>query len=51
MGNAKFQVFDKGLLRRLEELVSLSDEDRQGILFALDGLLRDAKTRQAYTGG
>jgi hypothetical protein len=42
------QVFDKSLLRRVEELASLPEQDRQGILFALDGLLRDAKARMAY---
>ena len=48
VGIAQMQVFDKGLLRRVEELASLSEQDREGILFALDGLLRDAKARMAY---
>ena len=42
------QVFDKGLLRRVEELANLPEQDRRGGLFALDGLLRDAKARMAY---
>ncbi len=48
VGIAQMQVFDKGLLRRVEELANLPEQDRQGILFALDGLLRDAKARMAY---
>jgi len=48
LGNGDLQVFDKGLLKRIEDLSSLPDDDRKGILFALDGLLRDAKARVAY---
>ena len=48
VGIGEMQVFDKSLLRRVEELASLPEQDRQGILFALDGLLRDAKARMAY---
>lgn len=39
---------DPIMLKRLQELLSLPEKDRDGILFALDGLLRDAKTRIAY---
>ena len=49
VGIADMQVFDKGLLNRIEELAALPVQDRQGILFALDGLLRDAKSRKAYS--
>ena len=48
VGNADSKVFDKGLLKRLEELTTLPENDKKGILFALDGLLRDAKARMAY---
>ncbi len=48
VGIGEMQVFDKSLLRRVEELANLPEQDRQGILFALDGLLRDAKARMAY---
>lgn len=48
VGNADLEVFDKGLLKRLEQLTSLPENDKKGILFALDGLLRDAKARMAY---
>ena len=49
VGQSETAVVHKSLLRRLEELVSLPDQDQKGILFALDGLLRDAKTRSAYS--
>lgn len=49
VGQSETTVVDKSLLRRLEELINLPDQDQQGILFALDGLLRDAKTRHAYS--
>jgi hypothetical protein len=39
---------DPVMLKRLQELLALPEKDREGILFALDGLLRDAKTRLAY---
>ena len=39
---------DPAMLKRLNELNSLSELDRDGILYALDGLLRDAKARKAY---
>lgn len=48
VGNGDLQVFDKNLLKRIEDLASLPEDDRKGILFALDGLLRDAKARIAY---
>ena len=43
------KVIDKSLLRRLEKLGSLPDQDQRGILFALDGLLRDAKARTTHS--
>jgi len=48
VGNAELKVFDKNLLKRLEDLTVLPESDKQGILFALDGLIRDAKARMAY---
>lgn len=36
------------MLKRLNDLNELSATDREGILYALDGLLRDAKARKAY---
>lgn len=39
---------DPAMLKRLNDLSVLSENDRNCILYALDGLLRDAKTRQSY---
>ena len=39
---------DPGMLKRLNDIVSLPQKDKEGILYALDGLLRDAKTRLTY---
>ena len=39
---------DPIMLKRLNELNALSELDKERILYTLDGLLRDAKTRQAY---
>lgn len=41
-------LLDKDLIKRITEIQQLSEADRQGIFFALDGLLRDAKARKAY---
>ena len=39
---------DPIMLQRLKDINSLSDEDRKCVLFNIDAVLRDAKTRQAY---
>ena len=39
---------DKKMLQRLKDLLSLPEKDKEAILYNLDALLRDAKTRQAY---
>jgi hypothetical protein len=36
------------MLKRLNDIDALPDEDKKYILYAIDGLLRDAKTRAAY---
>ncbi|MFK7050997.1 HTH-type transcriptional regulator ImmR [Flavobacterium columnare] len=36
------------MLQRLNELDALPEDDKKCILYTLDGLLRDAKTRLAY---
>lgn len=36
------------MIRRFKDLLSLQDDTKEHILFALDAMLRDAKTRQAY---
>lgn len=39
---------DPEMLNRMNELNSLSEPDKGVILYAIDGLIRDAKTRKAY---
>jgi transcriptional regulator with XRE-family HTH domain len=39
---------DKVMLERVNNLLNLNQKDRDYILFALDGLIRDAKARQTY---
>lgn len=39
---------DPAMLKRMNELRQLADSDRNIILYAIDGLIRDAKTRKAY---
>jgi len=39
---------DKAMLERWQTLEALPSADRERILFVLDSLMRDAKTRQAY---
>ena len=42
------QEVDNGVLKRVLEIQKLSGDDKEHILFTLDALLRDAKTRMAY---
>jgi transcriptional regulator with XRE-family HTH domain len=39
---------DPVMLQRLKEINSLSDEEKKCVLFNLDAVLRDTKTRRAY---
>jgi transcriptional regulator with XRE-family HTH domain len=39
---------DPDMLKRLKEINALPEEDRKCILYNLDAVLRDVKTRQAY---
>ncbi len=39
---------DPAMLKRLREINSFADNDKHCILYAIDGLLRDAKTRITY---
>lgn len=43
-----FVFEDKKMLQRLKDILSLPEKDKDAILYNLDALLRDAKTRQAY---
>ncbi|WP_341836407.1 helix-turn-helix transcriptional regulator [Chitinophaga pollutisoli] len=39
---------DPAMLKRINDIDALPETDKQHILYALDGLLRDAKTSAAY---
>ncbi len=39
---------DPEMLKRLKDINALSEEDKNHILFNLDAVLRDVKTKQAY---
>ena len=41
---------DPSMLKRLNEINELPSNEREALLFNVDAVLRDAKTRQAYAG-
>jgi transcriptional regulator with XRE-family HTH domain len=40
---------DKAMMQRWQQVDSLNQHDKERILFVVDGLVRDAKARQAYS--
>lgn len=44
-------IQEKAMLNRWQSLETLKPEDRERILYVIDSLVRDAKTRQAYHTG
>lgn len=48
-GDAELKVLDKKTLQRIQEIEKFPDDERKVIYKILDSLLRDAKTKQAYT--
>ncbi|MCP4278303.1 MAG: helix-turn-helix transcriptional regulator [Gammaproteobacteria bacterium] len=44
-------IQDKAMLDRWQSLETLKPDDRERILYVIDSLMRDAKTRQAYHAG
>jgi transcriptional regulator with XRE-family HTH domain len=40
---------DPSMLKRLNDINQLPERDKEHILYTIDGLLRDAKTRQSYS--
>ncbi len=40
---------DQEMLKRLKEINALSEKDKECILYNLDAVLRDVRTRQAYS--
>jgi transcriptional regulator with XRE-family HTH domain len=43
------EIKDKAMLQRLAEIEALEQEDKKTIVHVIDSLLRDAKTKKAYT--
>jgi hypothetical protein len=39
---------DPDMLRRLNEINAMPDKDKEAVLYNLDAVLRDVRTRQAY---
>lgn len=48
LGGSNSAVLDKELLKRLEDIESLTKEDKDKIYYFIDMAVRDAKARQAY---
>ena len=40
---------DPAMLQRLKDINSLNEQEKNCVLFSLDAILRDSKTRRAYT--
>lgn len=49
VGQGKNATFDHKTLQRLEEMEQLSEQDKQKIFDYLDLIIRDNKTRKAYS--
>ncbi|WP_420319183.1 helix-turn-helix domain-containing protein [Ekhidna sp.] len=49
IGNSQDYVKDQNMLKRINDILSLNDKDKDHILFTIDAMLRDAKTRKAYS--
>ena len=47
-GRSLASLKDKKMMERFNDLLALKEKDKEYVLFTLDGLLRDAKARQAY---
>lgn len=50
LGGSENAVLDKELLKRLEDIESLTKEDKDKIYYFIDMAVRDAKARKAYGG-
>jgi len=49
IGNSNNYIKDKSMLNRFNDILALNQKDKEHLLFTIDALLRDAKTRQAYS--
>lgn len=48
-GNTDNYLKDKSMLDRINNILSLNEKDKEHILMTIDALIRDAKTRKAYS--
>ena len=48
VGNSETTLKDKNMLTRFNNILKLNKQDKEHILFTLDAMLRDARTRQSY---
>ena len=49
IGSSDNYIKDKSMLKRINDILALNDKDKEHLLFTIDAMLRDAKTRQAYS--
>jgi transcriptional regulator with XRE-family HTH domain len=49
IGNSDNFIKDKALLKRINEILALSDKDRDHVFALLDAFLRDTKARKVYS--
>lgn len=49
VGEGQNAQFNKQAIKRLEEITNLSDKERDTVFTVIDALIRDYKTRKAYT--
>ncbi|MFH1326469.1 MAG: helix-turn-helix transcriptional regulator [Candidatus Falkowbacteria bacterium] len=47
-GNSEYPLKNKSMLERFNSILNLNDKDKEYILFTMDAMIRDAKTRRAY---
>ena len=48
IGNSDNFIKDKALLKRINEILSLNDKDREHVFALLDAFLRDTKAKKVY---
>ena len=48
VGEGELKVLNKRTLKRLEDIESLTQDDKDKIYYFIDMAVRDAKVRQAY---
>lgn len=49
IGNSDNYIKDKALLKRINEILSLSDKDRDHVFALLDAFLRDTNAKKVYS--